>query len=72
VAPASTCGQLRFEADELVCIETPEPFYGVGQFYGDFSQVSDREVKELLENASRQRRDSRYQDVQITASGTQE
>jgi putative phosphoribosyl transferase len=72
VAPSSTCSQLQFEADELVCLEMPEPFYGVGQFYGDFSQVSDEEVKKLLENASRQRRDPRYQDVQIIARGTRQ
>ena len=72
VAPSSTCSQLQFEADELVCLEMPEPFYGVGQFYGDFSQVSDEEVKKLLENASRQRRDPRYQDMQITARGTRQ
>jgi putative phosphoribosyl transferase len=54
VAPASTCNRLRPEVDELVCVETPEPFYGVGQFYDDFSQVSDEEVKRLLDSAARQ------------------
>jgi putative phosphoribosyl transferase len=63
VAPPSTCSQLEFEADELVCLEMPEPFYGVGQFYDDFSQVSDAEVKQLIENASRQRRDPQHQGV---------
>ena len=52
VAPASTCDRLRSEVDELVCVETPEHFYGVGQFYEDFSQVSDEEVKELLGRAA--------------------
>jgi predicted phosphoribosyltransferase len=52
VAPPSTCNRLRFDVDELVCVEMPEPFYGVGQFYGDFSQVSDEEVNELLDRAS--------------------
>ena len=54
VAPASTCNRLRLEVDELVCADTPEYFYGVGQFYEDFSQVSDEEVKELLDRAARQ------------------
>jgi putative phosphoribosyl transferase len=54
VAPASTCSRLRFDVDELVCMEMPEDFYGVGQFYGDFSQVSDEEVTELLDRAARQ------------------
>ena len=70
VAPPSTCNRLQFEVDELVCLEMPEPFYGVGQFYDDFSQVSDEEVKELLDSASRQLREPRYQDAQTTARGT--
>jgi putative phosphoribosyl transferase len=72
VAPASTCSQLQFDVDELVCLEMPEPFYGVGQFYDDFSQVSDEEVKELLDSASRRRREPRYQGVQTTARGTRQ
>jgi putative phosphoribosyl transferase len=54
VAPASTCSHLRTEVDELVCLEMPKPFFGVGQFYKDFSQVSDEEVKDLLDKCSRQ------------------
>jgi putative phosphoribosyl transferase len=49
VAPASTCDQLQSECDEFVCLLMPEPFYGVGRFYDDFAEVSDGEVKELLE-----------------------
>ena len=52
VAPASTCNRLRPEVDELVCVETPEGFRGVGQFYRDFSQVSDEKVNELLDRAA--------------------
>jgi len=54
VAPATTCDHLRGEVDELICLATPEPFYGVGQFYYDFSQVSDEEVNELLDRAARE------------------
>jgi len=36
------------DVDELIVCETPEPFYGVGQFYADFSQTSDDEVVDLL------------------------
>lgn len=57
VAPPATCNQLQFEADELVCLEMPQSFYGVGQFYADFSQVSDEEVKELLDTASQRHRE---------------
>jgi len=53
VAAPRTCNHLAFEADELVCLDMPEPFYGVGQFYGDFSEVSDDEVNALLDRASR-------------------
>lgn len=35
-------------ADEMVSLDVPEPFYGVGQFYADFSQVSDEEVMAQL------------------------
>ncbi len=48
VAPALTCRRLRREVDELVCLDTPENFYAIGQFYEDFSQVSDEEVTSLL------------------------
>jgi putative phosphoribosyl transferase len=52
-APADTVARLRELADEVVVLETPEPFYAVGQAYVDFSQVDDREVVELLERARR-------------------
>lgn len=48
VAAASTCDLLRREVDELVCASTPEPFWAVGQWYVDFSPVSDDEVRALL------------------------
>jgi putative phosphoribosyl transferase len=49
VAPAQTCAALRPGVDELVCLNTPEPFTAVGFWYRDFSPVSDREVSELLQ-----------------------
>ena len=48
VAPASVVTLLRQMADEVVCIQTPEDFGGVGQWYDDFSQTSDEEVRRLL------------------------
>ena len=39
----------RAEADEIVCARTPEPFYAVGRWYDDFSQTTDEEVRDLLE-----------------------
>jgi putative phosphoribosyl transferase len=40
------------EADEVVCCEVPEPFYGVGASYDDFEQVGDDEVRRLLNLAA--------------------
>lgn len=52
VAPASVLTKLSESADEIICLETPECFFGVGGFYEDFSQVSDAEVKQLLRMAN--------------------
>ena len=51
VGAAETCGELRQEADEVVCARTPEPFYAVGQWYQQFDQTTDEEVRELLARA---------------------
>jgi len=52
VGAADTCAQLQNEADEAMCAQTPEPFYAVGLWYGDFSQTTDEEVHDLLERAA--------------------
>lgn len=49
-----SCETFASEVDEIVCAFTPEPFYGVGKWYEDFSQTSDEEVRMLLEQANRQ------------------
>jgi putative phosphoribosyl transferase len=51
VAPPDTVERLRGEADDIVCLATPEPFFAVGQWYRDFSQTTDAEVRELLTRA---------------------
>ena len=48
VAPRETLATLRNEADEVVCLETPSPFFAVGQFFRDFRQVEDDEAIALL------------------------
>jgi predicted phosphoribosyltransferase len=48
VAPAETVTRIRAEADEVVCLYAPECFYAVGQFFVDFSPVSDEQVIALL------------------------
>ncbi len=51
VAPPDTLERLCGEVDQTVCLETPEDFYAVGQFYRGFPQLSDAEVTGLLEQA---------------------
>ncbi|GAA4880477.1 phosphoribosyltransferase [Actinomycetospora straminea] len=51
VCLASTADDLRAEVDELVCLETPEEFFGVGMSYADFAQVTDDEAVEILRRA---------------------
>lgn len=48
VSARQTCDEYRMGVDEIVCATTPEPFYGVGMWYDDFSQTTDEEVRELL------------------------
>jgi putative phosphoribosyl transferase len=55
VAAPSVCEELEFQADEVVCAVTPEPFFAVGQWYRDFPQTSDEEVRDLLQQAMRSR-----------------
>jgi len=48
VGSREACARLRGEVDELVCLATPELFFAVGEWYRDFEQVSDDEVRHLL------------------------
>jgi predicted phosphoribosyltransferase len=52
VAPPSTLEALAPFADKIECLASPEPFYAVGLWYRDFSQVSDDEVRALLSRPS--------------------
>ncbi|MFB3888195.1 MAG: phosphoribosyltransferase [Candidatus Bathyarchaeia archaeon] len=49
VGPADTIAELKQLADRVVCLYTPEMFYAIGEFYQDFEQTSDDEVKRLLQ-----------------------
>jgi len=51
VAPPAWTERLAGCADDYVCIETPEPFFAIGQFYDDFSQTTDDEVVACLDRA---------------------
>ncbi len=48
VASRDVCTAMREVVDELVCAETPEPFYAVGLWYEDFGQTSDDDVRRIL------------------------
>jgi putative phosphoribosyl transferase len=52
VGPPDTCRELEEQADETICLCTPEFFQAVGQYYEDFSQTSDEDVRELLTRAA--------------------
>jgi putative phosphoribosyl transferase len=52
-AAPDTCEAFRREVDDVICALTPEPFYAVGQWYDEFTQTSDEEVRELLLRSSR-------------------
>lgn len=49
VAPVETVHEMATEADEVVVLETPSPFFAIGPWYDDFSQTTDDEVCRLLE-----------------------
>jgi putative phosphoribosyl transferase len=48
VAPPDTAGWLKPQVDAFVCLATPEPFYAVGNFFEEWPQVTDDEVRALL------------------------
>ena len=48
VAPPASLAGMQAEADEVVCLHSPEDFYAVGQFFEDFSEVTDDMVVEAL------------------------
>jgi putative phosphoribosyl transferase len=48
VAPVLACEELRTVADAVIAIHTPEPFYGIGQWYQQFPKATDDEVRDAL------------------------
>lgn len=53
VSPPDTLRKVEKLADETVCLEAPEYFMSVSQFYNEFPQVEDEEVVDLLRVAAR-------------------
>ena len=56
IGSRDTCDQFRSDVDELVCGETPEPFFAVGTWYANFLPTTDEEVRNLLDHAAHERR----------------
>ena len=56
IGSRDTCDQFRNEVDEVICGETPEPFFAVGTWYSNFMQTTDDEVRQLLDRAAHERR----------------
>jgi putative phosphoribosyl transferase len=52
VAPASGCSAIRMEADEVISVAEPELFLAVSQWYQDFSQIGDEDVRSLLDRSA--------------------
>lgn len=52
VAPFETFQRIKAEADEILCLEVPSYFYAVGEFFEDFSQVTDEDVIAALSQAN--------------------
>jgi len=55
VGAADTCEMLRNDADAVVCLKAPDNFSAVGRWYLDFTQTTDEEVSELLNQAAWER-----------------
>ena len=55
VAARSTADEFKLEVDDFVCVHTPVNFYAVGQWYQDFAQTTDEEVRQLLRRAAQER-----------------
>src|SRR5438094_2600642 len=53
VGPPDTCHEIEEQADETICLNMPEFFQAVGQYYEDFSQTTDEDVRELVTSAAR-------------------
>jgi putative phosphoribosyl transferase len=52
VGSPETCAEFEAIVDKVVCAATPQPFWAVGQWYRDFSQTTDEEVRDLLRRAA--------------------
>jgi predicted phosphoribosyltransferase len=56
VGPSEVVAEIAREGAQVVCLEQPSFFFAIGQFYNNFEQVDDSEVRRLLEVAREKRR----------------
>lgn len=59
VASSSVYKEIPDENVQLLVLKTPEPFFGIGMWYGEFSQVTDEQVIDLLTKANQQLRQAK-------------
>lgn len=52
VASPGSAYRIASQVDDFICLHTPDNFFGVGQFYANFTQVDDGEVESLLRDAN--------------------
>jgi putative phosphoribosyl transferase len=57
-AATETCEAFEQQVSQVICVFTPQPFYGVGLWYKDFSQTTDEEVQSLLAESAQNRSNS--------------
>ncbi|MFH0902906.1 MAG: phosphoribosyltransferase family protein [Pseudomonadota bacterium] len=72
VAAAETIGHIAAEADEVVCLATPQSLWAIGYWYDDFGQVSDQEVVELLERARQREASQAREEMPVAKLAAQE
>jgi putative phosphoribosyl transferase len=68
IGSRDTCEHFRAEVDELICGDTPEPFFAVGTWYANFLPTTDDEVRRLLDHAAHERRVRRVQEHKAFAT----
>lgn len=62
IGSRDTCDHFRSDVDEVICGDTPEPFFAVGTWYSNFLPTTDEEVRQLLDHAAHERRARRVQE----------
>jgi putative phosphoribosyl transferase len=73
VAPSDTVSRLQSDADDVLCVSTPTPFWAIGEFYRDFTQTRDEEVARLLADAAARPQltsDTSDEEVEVTLGQT--